>query len=269
MLKMNKNAIKKGFSKIASQYDHLDKESSLIRWMRERVRNHLIKKLNQGDSILEINAGTGIDAVYLAKNGFQIHAIDVAPGMIERLEKKIKFHGLKNSVSFQLLDINEIKPKKLPKFNMVFSNFGGLNCLSPEELDLFIEKVPDILIPGGKIVWVIMPPVCPWEWLRIFKGDTSAFRRLKKKGVWANIEGEKVKTYYYPAQKMIKKLQKNFHRFEVENMLTLGPTGNRIHFPEKYPLLFGILSRLDPFFSRIPVFKGIGDYYILSAEKKS
>ena len=62
-----KGSINKGFSKISHQYEELENTSGLIRWKRERIRMHLANILNANDTILEINCGSGIDAVYLAK----------------------------------------------------------------------------------------------------------------------------------------------------------------------------------------------------------
>ena len=51
----NKQNIEKGFSKISHHYEKLDKTSSLINWMRKKVRNHLHKELKPASKILEIN----------------------------------------------------------------------------------------------------------------------------------------------------------------------------------------------------------------------
>ena len=91
----SKQNIEKGFSKISSHYEQLDKTSSLINWMRKRVQKHLYKELKPAAKILEINCGSGIDAVYFAKKGYNIHATDIAPGMIDFVASKIKSESLK------------------------------------------------------------------------------------------------------------------------------------------------------------------------------
>ena len=130
----SKQSIEKGFSKISSHYEQLDKTSSLINWMRKRVRKHLYKELKPAAKILEINCGSGIDAVYFAKKGYNIHATDIAPGMIDVVTTKIKSESLKKNLSCQRLSFNELNKLNPQKYNHIFSNFGGLNCSSEEEL---------------------------------------------------------------------------------------------------------------------------------------
>ena len=264
----NKQNIEKGFSKISHHYEKLDKTSSLINWMRKKVRNHLHKELKPASKILEINCGSGIDAVYLAKNGCNVHATDIAPGMIDFVTSKIKSESLKENLSCERLSFNELNKLNPQKYNHIFSNFGGLNCSSEEELQEVFSLFKQLLSPHGKITLVLMPKICMWEFLKIFKGDKTAFRRLKKNGVLANIEGEQVHTYYHSATIIKKLLLKDFKNFKVENICFLAPTGNRVNFPEKYPVLFKSLGLLDDISNKIPFFRGYGDYYILTASVK-
>jgi len=263
----NKEFIDKGFSKISHHYEELDKTSSLISWMRYRVRKHLKKHTLPKSKILEINCGSGIDAVYLAKKGYHVHATDIASGMIDYVTSKIETDNLTN-LSCELLsylDLDKLKPQK---YHHIFSNFGGLNCSSETELKSVFNSAYNLLETNGKLTLVIMPKICLWEFLKIFKGDKSAFRRLKKNGVLANIEGEKVHTYYHKASSIKKLLSTNFHDFKVENICFLAPTGNRVDFPKNHPFLFKILSSFDTISNKIPFLKGMGDYYILTATKK-
>ena len=264
----SKQNIEKGFSKISSHYEQLDKTSSLINWMRKRVRKHLHKELKPIAKILEINCGSGIDAVYFAKKGYNIHATDIAPGMIDVVTTKIKSESLKKNLSCQRLSFNELNKLNPQKYNHIFSNFGGLNCSSEEELQEVFGLFKQLLSPNGKITLVLMPKICAWEFLKILKGNKTAFRRLKKDGVFANIEGEQVHTFYHSASRIKNLLLKDFKNFKVENICFLAPTGNHVDFPEKYPVLFNTLSLFDTISNKIPFFRGYGDYYILTASLK-
>ncbi len=261
----NKTNIKTGFSKISHHYESLENTSSLINWMRKRVRNHLLKILQPHSKILEINCGSGIDAVYFAKKGFKVHATDIASGMITYVTSKIETEQLQESLSCKQLSFLELDTLQPKKYHHIFSNFGGLNCSSEEELQLVFSSFKKLLLPKGKISLVIMPKTCIWEFLKVFKGNKAAFRRLKKGGVLANIEGEQVRTFYYSSEKIKQLLSNDFKNFTVENICFLGPTGNRVDFPEKHPNLFKFLSGFDTISNKISLLQGYGDYYILTA----
>lgn len=264
----NKQSIKKGFSKISHHYENLETTSSLINWMRKQVRSHLNKELKSNAKILEINCGSGIDAVYFSKKGYDVHATDIAPGMINYVASKIKSESLKENLSCERLSFNELDKLSPQKFNHLFSNFGGLNCSSEDELLDVFDSFKQLLFPNGKITLVLMPKICVWEFLKIFKGNKNAFRRLKKNGVIANIEGEQVHTFYHSASRIKKLLSKDFKKIKVENICFLAPTGNRVNFPKKYPVLFKYLSSLDGISNKISFLRGYGDYYILTASLK-
>ncbi len=264
----NKQNIDIGFSKISNEYERLEKTSSLINWMRNRVRNHLEKELKANSKILEINCGSGIDAVYLAKKEHQIYATDIAQGMIKYVNDKIKSNNLQNNLTCEQLSFTDLHKLKPLKFNHIFSNFGGLNCSSEKELTEVFKSFNELLLPNGKITLVIMPKICIWEFLKIFKLNKTAFRRLRKNGVLANIEGQKVKTFYHSAKQIKNLLLENFTDFKIENICFVAPTGNRVNFPEKHPKLFNFLSSFDTISGKIPFLRGFGDYYIITTTKK-
>ncbi len=189
------NSVNKAFSKQSEHYDKDDDENAILQWMRKMVRDHVGRYLKNGDRILELNAGTGIDALYFAKNGYDIHATDLSEGMVKAIEEKVKLNpGLKFTA--QQCSYTELQNIKAGPFNYVFSNFGGLNCIP--DLQEVIKKLSPLLSPGAYVTFVIMPPVCPWEMIYLLKGDFKmAFRRFKKGGSKAHLEGEYFQTYYF------------------------------------------------------------------------
>lgn len=151
--------------------------------------------------ILEINCGTGEDALHFGELGAKVLATDISSQMV-RISKQ-KTHHLPN-VTCEVLDINNLeKLQTQDKFDLIFSNFGGLNCLSQIELKAFFKSASHRLKKDGLMALVIMPNFCLWETF-YFSSKlqfSKAFRRRKKSGVMANVDGENVQTYYYsPSQ---------------------------------------------------------------------
>lgn len=80
--------------------------------------------------VLDIGCGEGKDAVFLAKNGYEVFAFDVADTGL----KKAKELAQKNHVSVHFFnaDINEYDPNM--QFDIVFFQWCiPLSCLKPEE----------------------------------------------------------------------------------------------------------------------------------------
>ena len=129
--------------------------------MREQVRNHALSYVQTGQRILELNAGTGIDAVFFANNGCRVHAIDISEGMLTRLRKKVDLLNLHDRITVQKCSLTELENINQSPFDFIFSNFGGLNCVP--DLTLVTNSISRLLKPGGFVTIVIMPKICPWE----------------------------------------------------------------------------------------------------------
>ena len=233
--------------------------------MRGEVRNHVMSFLRKSDKILEINAGTGTDAVFFAKKGFNVHATDISGGMIYQLKNKVIKYSLKDQISVQQCSFTELNKITCGPFNYIFSNFGGLNC-TPDLLEV-TKFFPDLLNRNGRITLVLMPPLCPWEIALIFRGQfKTAFRRLKKYGTRSHLEGKYFNTFYYSPQKTIEALGKKFRILKLQGLASFTPPPYMENFPGRFPTIYKNLNKFDKYFSNHFPFNHFADHFILTAE---
>src|SRR5580692_11600007 len=195
----NEQQVAAAFSKQARKFDDYDAGNTIIYYKRNRVREHVLRYLPAEGSILELNAGTGTDAIWFAEQGYRVHATDIAEGMHERLREKVRLRGIGDKVtteqcSFTALDsLQERGP-----FDLIYSNFAGLNCTG--ELDRVLRSFADLLRPGGQVSLVILPGFCLWETLMAFLGKfRTAFRRVfsGRRGTQSHVEGHYFRCWYY------------------------------------------------------------------------
>ncbi len=122
------------FDKAAINYDETFTNSDIGKLQRDLVYEQLSKQLKSIHNILEINCGTGEDAIWLSKQNFKVTATDISTKMIEEAKNKATLGNL----NFEIADINLIATSfPNDNFDLIFSNFGGLNCLSKTELQDF------------------------------------------------------------------------------------------------------------------------------------
>jgi ubiquinone/menaquinone biosynthesis C-methylase UbiE len=257
------STVNRAFSKQSKGYDADDRENRIIQDMRQQVYDHISSFLKSESKILELNAGTGIDAWHFVQQGHTVHATDLSDGMIAQIENKISLHRGANKFTCQQLSYDQLDKLSGDKFDFVFSNFGGLNCI--KDLSKVTKNIPVILNPGGYVTWVIMPPVCLWELLWVFKGHgKQAFRRLKKNGVMAHLEGEYFKTFYHSLRDIKTAFGPAFKFVKSEGLCALSPPPSRSDFPLKHPAVYKFLRQLDSMVrSRFP-FNRWADHIIVT-----
>lgn len=265
----NEELAEAAFTAQSSIFDDLYADNSIVSYKRERVRNHILQYLLPNSYILELNSGTGEDAIFFAEEGHQVHATDISTGMQHELERKVAAKDLQNKVSNELCSYTALEHlhNKSP-FDHIFSNFAGLNCT--DELGKVLDSFHNLLKPGGKVTLVILPKFCLWEFLLIFKGKfRTAFRRFfNSNGSKAHIEGTYFKCWYYNPSFVVKRLKTHFNMLSIEGLCTIVPPSYIEGFAEKHPLWYQLLrDNEDKLKSRWP-WKYIGDYYIISLQKK-
>lgn len=264
---LNNYNIEKAFTHHSKNYDEVNEENKILKWMRNSIYNHVNKYLRVNDTILELNAGTGIDAVYFAKKGHKIHCTDISEGMLKKLEGKIKIEKLENLISIQLLSFSELDKIEGKTFDYLFSNFGGLNCTN--NIKQVTSQFKSLLNKSGRLTLVILPKICPWELLLIFKGIfKTAFRRFNKNGVVANIDGYKFNTYYYSVSEIKKTLSDDFNILDTQGLASISPPPYLERFTNSFPKIYKKILFLDEKLSRIFPFNSWADHFIITAELK-
>ncbi|MFM9840622.1 MAG: methyltransferase domain-containing protein [Cyclobacteriaceae bacterium] len=260
-------SVNRAFSKQSINYDADDKENRVLQDMRQQVYDHVSVFIKKESKILELNAGTGIDALYFVQKGHTVHATDLSDGMIAQIKNKIASHSLENKFTCQQLSYDQLNQLKGNKFDYVFSNFGGLNCI--DDLSKITTHLPDIMNQGGYVTWVIMPPICLWEFLWIFKGHgKQAFRRFLKNGVMAHLEGEYFKTYYFSLSQIKEAFGAKFKFIKSEGLCALSPPPSKSDFPLKHPILYRSLRKLDSVVKKSFPFNRWGDHIIVTFQFK-
>ncbi|MEO8399865.1 MAG: class I SAM-dependent methyltransferase [Ignavibacteriaceae bacterium] len=264
-LAQNLENVKEAFSRQSINYDLYEEENIILAEMRKRVRDHLLRYLNKDDRILELNAGTGLDATFFAGKGFQVHATDFSPGMILQIKNKIKKNNLFEKISVQQCSFTNLDEIKTGPFDYIFSNFGGLNCIP--NLREVTKIFPKLLKPGGKITLVLMPKISPWELALMFKGNfKTAFRRFSSKQPNAKIEGIKFISYYHSPHKVIKSLDKRFKILKIVGLSSLAPPPFVKNLPFQHPDFYRFLQKLDYQFSHLPLLNRWADHYIITLQ---
>lgn len=256
--------VKTAFSRQAPHYDSYEENNHILKWMRGQVQRHALTHLHPGDHILEINAGTGIDAVYFAQLGCRVHATDFSDEMIKQLDKKIARLKLQNQITTQQISYTELNNIQ-KKYDYIFSNFGGLNCIP--NLSPVAKSIPKLLKPGGMVTLVIMPPVCPWELALILRGHfKTAVRRLHRNGTVAHVEGVHFRSYYFAPGQILKTFGKDFRKIAVRGLGSISPPPYMENFPRRYPGIYRLLTTIDERLSYFPPFNRWADHFILTMQ---
>ncbi len=257
------------FNKQSAVFDKIYLGNVIIQYKRKRVRDHVEKFIKSPGKILELNAGTGEDAIYFAEKGHYVHATDISEGMQAILAQKILSHTLEDKITSELCSFTKLENliNKGP-YDLIFSNFAGLNCTN--ELDKVLQSFSLLLKPGGIVTIVILPKFCVWETLLAFKGKfRTAFRRfLSNKGAKAHIEGEYFRCWYYNPSFIKKHVSPAFDILNIEGLCTIVPPSYIEGFAEKHPKTFRFLIRKEDKLKAKWPWRSVGDYYIISLRKK-
>ena len=258
------------FNKQSAVFDQLYSGNAIIQYKRKRVRAHVEQCIKPNSTILELNAGTGEDAIYFAQQGHYVHATDISKGMQDELSKKIKNNRLDEKISCELRSFTDLEnlANKGP-YDLVFSNFAGLNCSN--ELSKVLSSFSSLVKKGGVVTLVILPKFCLWETGLLFKGHfKTAFRRFfSSRGRKAHIEGEYFRCWYYNPAFIKRKLKKDFDVLGIEGLCTLVPPSYIENFAEKHPKAFQFLENKEDKWKTKWPWRSIGDYYIISLRRKS
>jgi SAM-dependent methyltransferase len=253
------------FDALAADYDAAFTESRIGTRMRRAVHRRLLARFPAGHRILELNCGTGEDAVFLARQGLEVVATDLSPAMVEKTRAKVRQTGLEGQVAVRKLAIEGLAT--IPEqgaFDGALSNFGGLNCV--EDLGAVARGLARVLRPGAFAVLCLMGPLVPWEWLwYLGHGEPrKAFRRLWRGGVaWRGL------TVRYPSIATVRHgFAADFHFRRVSAVGSFLPPSYAEDWAARHPALLDRLDRWERRTESWFPFPWLADHYLLELERR-
>lgn len=262
------------FDNVAEAYDTSFTNTLVGKAQRNLVWRHLDNTVlsNSNQHILELNCGTGEDAVFFAKKGHNVIVTDASQEMLKvTLDKALQF-GVKEQLTSEVFDMNKQNTHfKEGQFDLIFSNFGGINCVSPNQLQKLISLCHTWLKPNGRLVWVIMGKVCLWETTYfMLKGNLKqAFRRFTNEKVMANIGNAQIPIWYYSPKGMKEITARKFDLIHQQAIGTFVPPSYLEPFFSNKGAIVNAFEKGDQLFSTIGIFANISDHFLIDFKKKS
>jgi SAM-dependent methyltransferase len=263
------------FDDMAANYDRDFTHSAVGSLMRQAVWRRLDLCFRPGDRVLELNCGTGADALHLARRGVRVLATDIAPAMLDITRAKVAQAELESRIEVQQLAIQELKMQnaKCKKegdttesfcipFDGVLSNFGGLNCVA--DLPGVAAGLAACLRPGATALLCVMGPLVPWEWAWYLwrRQPAKAFRRLRRGGVaWRGL------TIHYPSIGSLRRAFAPWFRPRRTSAVgALLPPSYAEGWAVRRPRLLARLNRWERRLETLPPLPWLADHYLLELE---
>jgi SAM-dependent methyltransferase len=250
------------FDTLADDYDAHFTQSHIGRAQRDVVWREAEAVFGAPLSILELNCGTGEDALFLAARGHRVTALDASRAMIERATSRRDLEAPNSAIDFRILPTEHLSSLPPQTFDAVFSNFSGLNCV--DDLTIVATQLGERTLPGAPLLFCISTRFCLWEfvWYLLRANPRKATRRWPGHST-ATLNGISV-TVHYPT---ITAFAKAFApHFTLQNFTGIG-----IFVPPSYvepwirhrPRLLAMMCGLDRAICRLPLLRALGDHVLL------
>lgn len=246
----------------AVRYDSNFSGTLIGQTRRLSVWRDLDRVFHSGQRLLELNCGTGIDAIHLAARGIQLVACDISPRMIQIARQDATASGFESSLDFRVLpteDLDSLTPEA--PFDGAFSNFSGLNCV--EDLSAVSRNLARLLKPGAPLLACVIGHFVPWEiaWYLAHGNPSKAVARTRDNGTTSEAGALKIQ------RPSVQEMTRLFApEFELRNWRGVGiavPPSYMEHWARRFPAVIRLLARADNLIERWPLFRNLGDCILL------
>jgi ubiquinone/menaquinone biosynthesis C-methylase UbiE len=258
--------VAEAFDGISERFDH-DLENDITRRIRERIYENIESLVEPGSSILDINCGTGIDAINLDRRGFRVTGIDLSPKMIKQAHGKV-VRDERLDVRFLTGSFDRVSEIVEGPFDLALSNFGGLNC--SDQLSDVAKELSRVILPSGFFVGIVMPRFSLWESISYaMRGEwNESLRRSRKETQATGFRGKTFLVHYHAPSSFMRAFEPWFVMKRLVGISVFSPTPQSTSFVRAHPHLAHRLDKVDKLLGGFPVIRSIGDHYMIVLQRK-
>jgi ubiquinone/menaquinone biosynthesis C-methylase UbiE len=232
------------FDQVATRYDTVWTNSPVGRLQREAVWRHIDPLTRRGDRVLDIGCGTGEDALHLAQLGAQVLAVDVSSEMVRVARGK--------GVNARVLPIEGIQALAVA-FDLVLSNFGGLNCV--RDLSEIRQTLARLVRPEGRLAICLMGRFCLRE--SAHYAVRGQFRKAARRWQGETVTSSSLRVSYLTSKQVQRALSPGFDLVADVGVGVFVPPS----FVEGTPArLIKALAKLDARMESSRIVRAIGDH---------
>lgn len=220
------------YDAIAPEYDAAVAPSV---WVRERLWERLDALFPPGSRVLDVTAGTGLDALHLASRGVAVTACDVSPGMLARLAARAP------AVPVRAADLQRLDEIDLGgPFDGLISTFAGLNAAA--DLSGFARAAARLVRPSGALFLHVLNP------------------RRKGRALSVRIAGVEVPHRLWSPRELARTFAPEFALSRVSGQGILRPVDDSGRFAGR--------DRWERRLAGLPGFRALGTFYALEMVRR-
>lgn len=253
----------------STTYDDVFSNTVIGRAERDAVWRELDGLFPPGQRILELNCGTGVDALHLAKSGVRVLACDLSPGMIAMARRRLEPSPFRGLVEFRILPTEAIGTLVAEgPFDGALSDFAGLNCVP--DLAGAARSLGRLMRPGARMLFCMLGRYAPWDTIRyLLHGEwRKATERLQRAGTVRRFADGSMHRVHYPSPGTIARTFAP--EFKLQRLTGIG-ISLPPHFLEPWakrrPRLTAGLARADRWLGRVPLLRVLAGHVLMLFER--
>ncbi len=249
----------------AGRYEQVFTGTSVGKMWRDSVWRELDSRFEPGSRVLELNCGTGIDAIHLAHRGVSVLACDISPRMIELARTEAIATPVFSRLDFRVLATEHLAALGTSEsFDGAFSNFSGLNCV--RDLSAVSRNLARLLRPGASLFLCMVGdrPALGTLW-RLIQANHKSFLQSR-----ASAPHKAAVKVFSPSRKQI--VDAFAPDFTVRRWKGIGiavPPSYMEEWASQYPAFTSRLNRIDQLISGFPVFRSLGSCTLFEFERRA
>jgi 2-polyprenyl-3-methyl-5-hydroxy-6-metoxy-1,4-benzoquinol methylase len=251
------------FDALAATYDELFTHSLIGQAQRDMVWKHIDQLWMSGDRVLELNCGTGEDALHLASKGINVTACDASAAMIAIARERMEIEARSACVEFHTISNEHLDQVSVERqFDGVLSNFSGLNCV--HDLDMVARQLAALVRREATLALCLSTRFCAWEFLwYALRGDVKKGVRRWKGQTLAHIGDDQISVWYPTMRQLSRAFAPWFQLEQIVGIGTAIPPSYAENWASEHPGLFNTLKRIDRRIHTLPLARVLGDHVLL------